>query len=374
VNRTLERWKLGRVTEVHGKDAHSLLHPKCKQSPCPLKRILEAAWQRVAELQGRYFKVTDAQLKRTLRVALQPMAVEGQLSTSGDSFAVLVVADFTELHQAQKELRVLNEQLEARVRERTEQLQDRNRSLRDQIARAEVAENEVQLSRDELARLSEQLMQTQETERRRIAIELHDAVGSSLGAVKYSLERASEMTRFPELGDPAEVLAQSIERVQHAIDEARSIAMNLRPSLLDDMGVVSAVNWYCRQFGETYVDLHIIADCQITDAEVPERLATPIFRIVQEALNNVVKHARARNALVFLGGAGQKLVLEVRDDGVGFDKSSTRAGGSTGLGIVGMRERASITGGKFSLISGEDVSTRVRVEWALSESDLARGG
>lgn len=374
VNRTLERWELGDVTEVQGKDMHAVLHPRCARTPCHLEELLDTAWNHVTENQARYFRFTDPQLGKTLRVGLQPMPADGELD-SGDAFAVLVAADFTELHEAQEELRQLNERLEQRVTKRTLELQERNRLLRDQIARREKAERQLQRSRDELALLSEQLMRTQESERRRIALELHDSVGQSLGAAKYSLERAAELTRNATLGNAEEAIEASVVAVQRAIDEARSIAMALRPSLLDDMGVVSALSWFCREFGETYVDLAVIVDCPVRDEDVPARLATPVFRIVQEALNNIVKHAHAKNALVHLGTSPdrRKLLLEIRDDGVGFSVRDVKPNGSSGLGIIGMRERATITGGKFTLVSGEDISTQVRVEWELSEADTAGG-
>lgn len=372
-NRTVERWGLGSVCDVRGSSVHDVLHPKCLELSCRLARLLSCRWKQVRAEGATSFELYDPQLEKALQLTLQPISeTEGRRDTSDTSFGVVVVKDVTELHQTQRKLQQLNDELEVRVRERTKQLQTINRDLREQIAWREVAERELQESRDELARLSQQLIDTQEGERRRIALELHDSLGQSLGALKYSLERYIAVNANPALGDADRVLDAAIKQLQRAIHDARSISMSLRPSLLDDMGAVSAVRWLCRWFGETYVDIHVINDCRLTDSEIPERLAAPIFRIIQEALNNVAKHASARNVLVMLRRTGTGLSLEVRDDGVGFDPEA-RGPAEQRLGLIGMRERATMTGGKFMLLSGPDVSTQVRVDWELGEADGGPG-
>src|SRR5690348_17136533 len=115
-------------------------------------------------------------------------------------------------------------------------------------------------SPEELALLSQQLIQAQEKERRRISQELHDSVGQSLTAIKYSLERIAELQRQYRHDDARALVVRTIGRVRDTIKEIRSIAMDLRPSLLDDLGVASALVWFCREFAETYAQLEVNAE------------------------------------------------------------------------------------------------------------------
>jgi general secretion pathway protein G len=143
--------------------------------------------------------------------------------------------------------------------------------------------------------------------------------------------------------------------------------MNLRPSLLDDLGAVSAVRWFCREFNEIYRPICIHTDLAVTDSAVPAELATPIFRTVQESLNNVARHAQASNVFVSMRTDRTQLTLEISDDGVGFDPQNTRRATLTGgHGLSGLRERAAKTGGTFSLQSRQGCGTVVRVGWPLA--------
>ena len=289
-NRAIETWGLGCVREVHGRNLHSLLHPRCDADGCALGHRLANALLELGAHGGITFEIQDALLDRMLCVTLRTMDTTG--------LAVIVLSDITTLHKIQMDLQLMNEQLETRIEART---------------------GELNASRDELSMLSAQLMTTQENERKRIAQELHDSIGQSLSAIKYSLERAEEMIHNNAAGNVSDLLAMTIRRVQRTLDSIRSIAMNLRPSLLDDLGVVSAVQWFCREFHEVYPPIRVHTDLAVTDGSVPEALATTIFRTVQELLNNVARHAGASNAFVSMRSDAARLTLEICDDGVGFE-------------------------------------------------------
>src|SRR5258705_2377511 len=298
-NRAIETWALGKVREVQGRNLHSLLHPGCDGASCELARLIEVSWASLSGTATANFELHDAPLGRVLNVTLSRMSsgTADEVRSAGN-LVVIVLSDMTELQNAHATLEALNEQLETRIAERTRQLN---------------------ASRDELSTLSAQLMTTQEDERKRIAQELHDSIGQSLSAIKYSLERAVEMTHTRDPSAPRHLLLTTIGRVQETVESIRSIAMNLRPSMLDDLGGVAAVRWFCREFGEIYGQLRIHTDLAVTDWSVPERLATPIFRTVQESLNNIARHAQAKNVFVSMRGDRSTLTLEVRDDGMGFD-------------------------------------------------------
>lgn len=355
-NRVIESWRLGNVREVQGRNLHDLLHPQCDGSSCELLGGLDSSWESLAVDGTANFTLTDATLNRVLNVTLRPMASGlADDARAAGNLVVIVLSDVTELNNAQATLKAMNEQLESRIEART---------------------HELNASRHELSMLSAQLMTTLEAERKRIAQELHDSIGQSLSAIKYSLERAVEMTHGRDASAPRHLLMTTIGRVQETVESIRSIAMNLRPSMLDDLGAVSAVRWFCREFGEVYGSLRIHTDLALTDACVPEHLATPIFRTVQESLNNVARHAQATNVFVSMRADGSTLTLEIRDDGVGFDPKESAMATQIGHGLSGLRERATTTGGTFTLQSRRRGGTVLRVGWpaaSLQQSvDIAR--
>jgi signal transduction histidine kinase len=285
--------------------------------------------------------------------------------------AVAVIYDVTDLDETQTRLRRLNFELEERVAYSTETLRGRNLELGFEVSRRQAMDDALSHSRDELRRLSKQLMKAHEVERRNLARELHDGLGQSVGALKYTLEHSLEMCDRGEHGQAADGLRRCIDQIQQVLRDTRSIAMNLRPSVLDDMGPVSAIEWLCREFEATYRNLSVTAICKVTDREVPSHIAPHLFRIVQESLNNVAKHARAKTALVTIGRKDNSLMLSIRDDGIGIEPE--RLAQAAGAGIAGMRERAEITNGRFDMRSTADDGTEIRVTWRLTPAAFLEG-
>lgn len=371
VNRVLERWSLGRVADAIGKDIHVLLHGECRDVDCALAERVHESWQRLQSGEASEFELRDATLERALHVSLRPAIGRA----SDETRAVLVVSDVTVLQLAQEALHTLNAGLESRVRARTRDLADANRDLKNEVVRRESAEMALRASSNELALLSEQLMNAQENERKRIARELHDTVGQALSAIKYGLERAEVLVRQGRFNDSRPALVRAVSDVQSTIDEIRSIAMNLRPSLLDDLGAVSAVTWFCREFIESFPFIELSARINLDDGDIPQRLSTAVFRSVQELLNNVARHAQAHQVRVTLEGQGNLLVLEVSDDGIGFDPNDAVVSLRHGHGIRNVRERAEMTGGHFTVAPPSSGSgTLARIEWALGAGEISEGG
>ncbi len=371
-NRVVERWLLGTVADVIGRTTHGLLHPHCDSEACALRDSLHDSWSRLRVGGSCEFEAWDAPLERALHVSFRPIPNDSAVGGSAhEPLAVLVAADVTALYLAREALRTMNTGLEARVRARTTQLADANRDLQNEVIRREAAEEALRASRNELALLSDQLMTAQEVERKRIARELHDSVGQALTAIKYVLERTAEVARQGRLANPQPALRRAISGLQNASEEIRTIAMNLRPSMLDDLGAASAVAWFCREFSENYSVLELHTDVGVTDVEVPERLRTAVFRTLQELLNNVAKHAKAHHVHVSLARDGVHLALEVRDDGVGFEPAGNSKSLRLGHGIRNLRERAKMTGGELTLGAGEGgQGTRARVDWRLGAEEL----
>jgi len=369
INRTLERWSLGTVRDAIGRNVHQVLHPKCRNSGCDLSLLLANAFHKLSSAPTTSFELADTVCDMDLVVALTTTA-----SSSSDSGgrgwenAALIVSNVTSLRRAERELRLLNRALEQRVADRTARLTGINRALRDEIARRRVAEESLRDSKVELEALSDRLVMAQEQERKRIAQDLHDSVGQWMSAIKYSLERASLLAHRNDTKQAVHVVDNAIERTQAVIDEVRAISMNLRPATLDDLGAVSAIRSFCRDWREVYNTVAVEADIAVTDKDIPPSIVTNVYRAVQESLNNVARHAQAQRVWVSMRIADGKLVVKIRDDGVGFTVDRDAREGRrrpTLLGLRGLRERTERSGGCCKITSTPGKGTTVRLEWPM---------
>ena len=368
-NRTVERWGLGAVNAAPGLHVHALFHRDCNAEVCPFRDAVSLTV--AAQASNGYLEsaIADKVLDRVLIVRIRLMAdLPMEATDNSHPCAVVVVSDTSVLQKAQQELSDLNQDLERRVHERTEQLENANRDLEEEIVRRSFAENDLQGSRDELANLTQLLINSQEDERRRLSRELHDSLGQSLGAIKYSLERVAAMHENPKHGNPADEMDGIIDSIALAIKETRSMAVSLRPPLLDDIGTASAIGWLCQNFAETFSQIEFRIDVDVSNSDIPDTLSTPLYRIAQEALNNVVKHAVAKTVKVALRIDEGTLRLEVFDDGVGFDNRTNDTGSFKRLGKIGrlgMRERALNSNGNLTIESRLGEGTKVSGEWSL---------
>jgi len=228
---------------------------------------------------------------------------------------------------------------------------------------------QVRVGRERLQRLSLQLVRTQESERRHIARELHDEIGQSLTAAQLNLQVLLGITDLTEL--PMR-LEDSLALIDRVLQQVRALSLDLRPSMLDDLGLVPALRWYLNRQAERAgfsVELHT----DQTAERYPPDLETTCFRIAQEALNNIVRYARAKYVVVELHQRDQVLHLTVSDDGVGFDVGAALHRAATGgsLGLVSMQERAVLLGGLIQFDSAPDRGTTIFVQLPLATSQEA---
>jgi signal transduction histidine kinase len=214
----------------------------------------------------------------------------------------------------------------------------------------------------ELRFLYSRILTAQEEERKRIAREIHDSISSSLSAVKYGLESHLKKIRKDA---PLESL---ITATRIAIEESRRIMADLRPGILDDLGIIATISWVCREFEKIYSAIQIRKEIEVEEEEMPEPLKIVIFRILQEALNNIAKYSKANLVLVSLKKNGRRLELTIEDNGIGFNMEEmlARERSKKGLGLESMRERAEYTSGSFDIESGHGRGTTVRASWPLS--------
>jgi signal transduction histidine kinase len=373
ISRAIERWHLGTVGLAIGRGLHALLHPNCQVKECALLAQLRIATDKLRFGSAASFELTDAPLSRDLIVALTP-PLHGN-SRDGMQRAprtVFTVADVTVLRRAEREINKLNQNLEARVAERTDELVAANRTLLSEVRRRRAAERSLRRSMRDLEALSERLMTAQEAERKRISQDLHDSVGQNLSAIKYSLERAQVLTRRGAPDEAGKVVDAMVVRVQSLLDEVRAISMNLRPAVLDDLGAASAVRGLCRGWQDVYHGIDIDLDIGVKDADIPEILVTNVYRAVQESLNNVARHAGASHVEVSMRILSGVLTVKVCDDGIGFTVGEGAAATEGTRGLRGLKERAESTGGRFDVLSAPGKGTTIRLEWPVAAGHAAR--
>ncbi len=225
-------------------------------------------------------------------------------------------------------------------------------------------EKELQRSEQQLRLLSSQLLSAEEQERKRIARELHDGIGQSLSAIKFGVENSLRELGHASVSSPS-ALEAIIPLVQQTIKEVRSIVEDLRPSILDDLGILATIGWVCREFQKVYARIQVEKQLEIEEHEIPELMKTVIYRILQEALNNVAKHSLADQVKIWMKKKNTTIEWGIYDNGIGFDmdKLMFLKSPAKGFGLASMRERAELTGADFHIRSKHGEGTTIYVSW-----------
>ena len=263
-----------------------------------------------------------------------------------------IASDLTDRKRFEERLQDARDELEKSVDVRTKELAASNESLRHEMADRQRAEEE----RIELLR---KIVTTQEDERRRIARDLHDQMGQRLTALRLQIASLKENL------DGNEAVAEQLEKLEKLgarIDsEVNFLAWELRPTVLDDLGLVTAAQNFVREWAAHFGVRAEFHSTGLKSKRLDSEIETNLYRITQEALNNVLKHAQANNVNVLLELRKKEVVLIVEDDGVGFDVEKQRLDRRHGsaMGLLGMHERAAIAGGKLEIESGSGKGTTV---------------
>src|ERR1043166_775383 len=225
---------------------------------------------------------------------------------------------------------------------------------------------ERKLAQDALQMFSRQLIEAQEDERRRIARELHDQIGQVLTAVKMNLHAVGRVCDTREAGAH---IKDNIEAVDEALRLVRDLSVDLRPPLLDDLGLVTALHWYVHRYARrSEISAEVIIDLKDPNERFSREVETACFRIAQEALTNVARHARANKVSLRLRKKQEVLFLTIKDDGKGFDPKALRrrAPRVATLGLIGMQERAHAAGGVLEISSAPSKGTEIRLQLPLT--------
>lgn len=267
----------------------------------------------------------------------------------------LEIVETADLKLAKTEIKRLNDELESRVAERTRELVEANEQLRNEIAERKLAETQLNWTTDQLRALSASLQSAREEEGTRIARELHDELGSALTGLKLDLDQVDKsLSGGP--GDQAAIsaLREKIAAMSKLIDATlsavRRISSELRPSILDDLGLVAAIEWLAQQFW-TRSGILCTCDTLVESVDLSPDQATTVFRVIQEAFTNILRHARATKVTVTIQKEGGEFIFEIRDDGRGItneEKADPRS-----LGLTGMHERVRLAGGRIEITGAE---------------------
>lgn len=259
------------------------------------------------------------------------------------------IQDVTARKQSEAQLRQTKTELETRVAERTQELSQANA---------------------ELHRLTQRVVLAQEEERQRLSRELHDEIGQALTAVTFNLLAIRRLVSDPKIASRLEDSLKSIESTLHQV---RDLSLDLHPPVLDYLGLVAALQWYFdRQAKRAGLTIELAADS--VERDLPADVKTTCFRISQEAITNILRHAQAKTVRVELRQRDASLELVIRDDGIGFDVVAARrlAAQGASLGLLGMEERVLLLRGRFKIKSGAGKGTEVRARFPLPAAPVGK--
>lgn len=251
----------------------------------------------------------------------------------------------------------LTSELAALNRSLSEQVAARTRELEQEVSVRREAERRAEENAARLQALSNKLLRVQEDERRALAQELHDQIGQLLTGLRFQLEAARDAA-------PSQPLHEALNVTGDLLHSVRALTLQLRPRMLDDLGLQPALEWLAKVF-RSQTNIVIELELTLPPARLPTELETAIFRMVQEALTNVARHSGASSAVVTVTADDVALQVEVADRGRGFDASAAFARRDS-LGLAGLEERVRLAGGQFEIFSQPGQGTRLHAEFPIA--------
>ncbi len=227
----------------------------------------------------------------------------------------------------------------------------------EEILERKRTEESLKRSREELRRLSSMLLKAQEEEKNRIAEEIRESVSSGLEVIRTRLEAARSEGLEPE------ELAAAISMLENTMQQAVRIRTGLRPEMIENAGLLSALEWYCSRFQDAHPGFRIRRQFGVKEAQIPPALKMVIFRIVQDAFDNIAAHSGAKSAAISLRKTEDMLELTIGDKGKGFEPAAVFSSEDRGMGLACMRERARLSGGAFILNAAPGEGVKITASW-----------
>ncbi len=233
------------------------------------------------------------------------------------------------------------------------------------ITKNKISEQKVKRAERELRELTAQLFKAEENVRKCIAQELHDCIGQQLSSIKYITEKIIDQTTLQHGGGENASLQQLISLVQNSIDDISRISMDLRPSTLDDLGILATISWFCREYQSIFPNIALTKEITIEEQDVNPDIRIHIFRIIQESLNNVARHSKASAVRISLTKKKDLIELSISDNGIGFNAAGNKLllAKQRGFGLLSMKERTNYSGGTCTIRTAEGEGTTIVASW-----------
>jgi signal transduction histidine kinase len=336
--------------------AHEVIHPDCDSGDCDFLVDWQSAWTAHGSGLPVEWFIAPQSGEMPLKLRLQPVdyacgVLFGDAVSSYDDCSVLFVQDLnTPMSNATSERR--NNGIEIR--------NARFYPLR----RSTDPDPHLVAALDERLRtVTGRLLLSREAERKRIAAELHDGLGQSLSLLRFEIEGSIERMKPHSIHNEIEALERSVNHIRRAIDELRCITQHLRPAVVDDMGLSGSLEVLCSDFELIRPNIGVNLTITGEPQRIPDELAVTIYRIAQEALNNVAQHSDADSVSINVKAGNSGVSLEVIDDGIGLPSGYPPR---RGLGLITIRERTETLGGTYKLDCCKGEGCKITVKWPAS--------
>lgn len=371
VNRSLAGNKFDSISEFAPRRIHGQLHPAC-DGKCRFNEMWGKAWSSLKHRDSIEWELDDTKMSRLFRLNLSKLPVpRNEDPFRQQSYKLLTITDITKYRH---EYITLVEQQQALIRLLMAQGLNSDSSDGQPFDEDGDTGNRLMAGYLKTERsLSRQLVRAQEKERKRIASELHDGIAQIIGAVKFKIENsvAKIAHQYPDLD--LSYLNGVVADIKDLADEVRRISNNLSPSMLENFGIRVAIEWLCEEFRAQNRDLTVDCDCRVDEDGTPDSIKVAVYRVAQEAFNNIAKHASATHVSVSLESVDGRVTFHIEDDGAGFDKQDVQRGydGKAGLGLRSMQERVEATGGDFSVGSVPGDGVVICANWAAQYNQHA---
>jgi len=368
---------LGRVAMINPALRDLLVHGPEEREPLQLFQLMPAHRRRDQEaqlqacLRGEHIvsAISELETRDGRRV---PVRLTLSLFHQNPDVAPLVVWTFKPDRNPAPHLARKNLILEDEIQSKDLVIDQTVNALEAEASERREVEKELAMSRRQLRMLSQKTLELLESDRQMIAKELHDSIGASLAAIKFSLEGWLEMygEQLPSQEIPFDRI---IAHIMETIKETKRISANLRPTTLDDLGLIATAQWFCRNLSGLYQGIRITPRFDVSEADIPEAMKIVVYRVMQEALSNAAKHGQAQNINVSLVLVDKRLELTVTDDGCGFEPESVMGSKDTlsGFGINSMRERVEICDGRFDIRTRIGEGTIIRASLPVGSGSAA---